>query len=146
MGLLADIITASDIEADAYFQTQSVAALASPDCRLEFKGLTGLEFGSLWSIIENEEWEVSKHMLKEVRFGEGGESWLMEFPVELVKILAALDNDVLSDLATAWSKTEELEYSTAEDLLPIIVGLKALASQAAQNRKKCSYGVHCENT
>lgn len=62
MGLLCDLFVNTRDEALAYESTTT----QDRDIRLkrfspfEFKGLTSLEFGTLWAILANEEWDVRR--------------------------------------------------------------------------------------
>ena len=74
MGLLCDLFVNSHEEALAYESTVSLdrnSRIKRFD-PVEFKGLTSLEFGTLWAILESEEWNPEKHMLIDVAFGEEG--------------------------------------------------------------------------
>jgi hypothetical protein len=58
----------------------------------EYKGLTDLEFGTLWALILDEEWQPDVHELEEISVAEDGETWLFRFPGPLVDALAGLES------------------------------------------------------
>jgi hypothetical protein len=131
MGLLCDLFVNSREEALAYESTTPLDRNArvkrfSP---AEFKGLTSLEFGMLWAILANQVWDAGKHTLLDVAFGEGGESWLHQFPNEYVALLSRLDSNAINTAAQVWSKTEELSCS-ADDVRPVVEALVRLSQQS----------------
>src|SRR5262245_37662175 len=92
MGILADIFiatpeAANDYEASLSRERASHIAKYQP---VEYKGLTTLEFGTLWGLIAGEKWDVEKHLLEDISYGEGNESWLCRFPPALVALLAGI--------------------------------------------------------
>lgn len=136
MGLLCDLIVA---DKDAALSYASKASQGAPDRAdgltvREFKGLTSLEFGTLWAILERREWDVDRHMLIDVAFGEGNESWLHEFQGEYVALLAALDADAMQVAAQQWAATEELACD-AEAIVPVVQALTDLSREAIAQRK-----------
>jgi hypothetical protein len=137
MGILADIFVASPDAASDYAASQlrGRAAHIAKYQPAEYKGLTSLEFGTLWALIAGEDWDVKKHMLEEISYGDGNESWLCRFPEPLVVLLAALTDAQVDKYAAAWSKTEEMSGSTASDLRPIIVDLRRMARASTSSGK-----------
>jgi hypothetical protein len=103
----------------------------------EYRGLTPLEFGSLWALIAGEEWSAKKHMLTEVSYGESNESWLFSFPEPFVRLLAGLGDNEVDQHSVEWAKTEELQLSgsTPADVRPIIVDLRRMAKAALTSGK-----------
>jgi hypothetical protein len=136
MGLICDLFVTTQEEALLYESTVSSdrgerLERFSPT---ELRGLTSLEFGLLWAILANEKWDASKHLLTDIAFGEGNESWLHEFPDQYRFLLSRLDSAAIEVAATAWSKCEELG-SKAEDVVPVIESLVQLAKQASMENK-----------
>ena len=101
--------------------------------RVEYKSFTGLEFGTLWAIVEDAEWDVDRHMLATIDTGSE-ETWLEEFPEQLVRALAAIDEKQVTKIANAWGKTEEISSPGAE-LEPIIRDLRRLAKLSRSSGK-----------
>lgn len=136
MGILCDLFVNTRDEALAYESTttQNRNERLKRFSPAEFKGLTSLEFGTLWAILANEEWDVEKHMLIDLAFGEANESWLHEFQDEYVGLLSKLDSNAINSAAEAWSKTEELECS-ADEVRPVIEALSHLSKLAIANNK-----------
>lgn len=138
MGMLADFFTADPAQALRYAnriedpdEGEEIERLLNP---VQYKGITGLEIGTLWAILERKKWDVKKHMPEDIYFGEEGESWLHRFPVELTNLLANLDEAALLSASVDWAKTEEIDCAPA-DLRPLLDDLKFLARQAAANGK-----------
>ena len=137
MGLLCDLFVADKNAALSY---ADMAREGAPDRAeglsvREFKGLTSLEFGTLWAILEKQEWDVDRHMLIDVAFGEGNESWLHQFQDEYVGLLAALDADAMQAAAQEWAQSEELDCD-AEAVLPVVQALVELSREAISQRKE----------
>lgn len=136
--MLSDFFVATPAEALRYANRieeeddgEEIERLLQP---AQYKGITELEIGTLWAILEGREWDVNKHMPEDVCLGEEGESWLHRFPVELANLLAGLDGAVLKRTAVAWAETDELDCDAA-DLKPLLEDLKALARQAGPDGK-----------
>jgi hypothetical protein len=128
MGILCDLFVSTKEDALVYestFESEQHGRFSPA----EFKGFTSLEFGTLWAILTNEEWDVHKHRLLDVDFGSDHESWLCEFPEEYVQVLSRTDSDAIKRAAQAWSETEELSCS-AEDVRPVIDTLVQLSRRA----------------
>jgi hypothetical protein len=138
MGILADIFVSTEEDALLYDSLDE-----RPTERYDvvlYKRLTSLEFGRLWAIIDGEEWDVHRHMLRNISHGDEGEQWLEVFPAELVAKLAGLPDDGMEDLSNAWGKTEELQWDGAL-LLPVLIDLRRLANAAqASNRGMYLWG------
>lgn len=132
MGIIADIfVTSPEAAADyAASQLRGRAAHIKRYQPAEYKGLTPLEFSSLWALIASEEWNSKKHMLAEVSYGDGNESWLFSFPDSFVRLLANLSDKQVDQYAVEWARTEELSGSTSADVRPIIVDLRRMAKSA----------------
>ena len=132
MGILADLFVSTPEEAIAYEAAIGTAQIEKRYERAEYKGLTGLEFGTLWAILEGKEWDVDKHMLEEIHFGPDGETWLMKFPAELIGLLISADAAKTEAALNSWAQTEELQMNgvTLEDVRPIFTDLVRLANIA----------------
>jgi len=136
MGLLCDLFVTTREEALAYEATvtRSSGVRMEQYSPVEFKGLTGLEFGTLWAILAREEWDVDKHMLIDVAFGDGNETWLHQFQEEYVDLLSRLDEGAIDLASQAWSKTDELSCS-ANDIRPVVEALAKLSGEAISTEK-----------
>jgi hypothetical protein len=131
MGLLCDLFVNTREEALAY----DAATAADRDATMarfspaQFGGLTSLEFGTLWAILQNEAWDARKHMLLDIAFGEDNESWLHQFQDNYVSTLSKLDATAIDAAADGWSRTEEIA-SSADDVRPVIEALVRLSKEA----------------
>lgn len=136
MGILADIFVATEDEALAYESSIDSDDIEKYE-RVEFKGLTGLEFGTLWAILENEEWDVDVHMLEDVSYGEDGETWLMMFPDELISLLCSVENNNFESVLDQWAITEELQMSGWEpaEVGTVLEDLIRLAKTAQSSKR-----------
>lgn len=138
MGILADFFVADSAEGLRYAnrfsdsdEGEEIEELLQPH---RYKGITSLELGTLWAILEGEDWDVKKHMLDFVQTGENDESWLNRFPEELTQLLMMASDDQLQGVAISWAKTEELNCEP-EDLKPILLSLHKLSKESvATNR------------
>ena len=63
MAILADIFVSSPTDAPNYESLQSTGQLGRALEVVQFKGLTNLEFGILWAIIEGKEFDFGRHAL-----------------------------------------------------------------------------------
>ena len=134
MGVIADFFIAGPAEAIRYVnridepdEGEEIALLLNP---VHFNGITDLEIGTLWAILERREWDIEKHMPEDIYVEEDGESWLHRFPDELTILLANSNADGLESASEQWAKTEEIDCN-AEDLRPLLNDLQSLARQAA---------------
>src|SRR6266536_3111202 len=132
MGIIADLFVASPEAAADYAASQlrGRPAHLKKYQPAEYKGLTPLEFSSLWALIATEEWNSKKHMLAKVSYGDGNESWLFSFPDPFVRLLANLDDKQIDHYSVEWAKTEELSGSAPAGLRPIIVDLRRISRLA----------------
>jgi hypothetical protein len=138
LGIFSDFFIADPDEALRYANRiddadggEEIERLLNP---FQYKGITALEIGTLWAILEGKAWEVKKHMPVDVYFGEEGESWLYSFPDALTKLLASADEDALASASVQWAKTEEIDCAPAE-LMPLLNDLRSLARHAVSNGK-----------
>lgn len=133
MGILADLLVSAPDDAHLYEQrlrTRDFPPGAYE--RAEFKGLTGLEFGTLWAVVTGQEWDLDKHSLEELT--NSGETWLLKFPDTWVKGLAALTAPQIAKVAAEWAATEELQWEPME-AEEVVVELVRLAGQATKQGK-----------
>lgn len=135
MGILADLFVADPKDAITYEALQLKGAI-TPDKfdRAEFKGLTDLEFGTLWAILQNEEWNVKSHCLETISLEGQGETWLFRFPEPFLSRLSSLDSSEIGRAAKAWAATEELQCEPS-DIEPVIRELARLAKAATRDGK-----------
>lgn len=66
MGLMTELFVAEGKDAKGYDPVSS-----SGTERVQLGGLTTLEFETLWAILEGEEWNPEKHVLREIVAGDG---------------------------------------------------------------------------
>jgi len=139
MGIIADIFVATPEAAADYeaSQLRGRAAHIKKYQPAEYKGLTPIEFGTLWALISGEKWSLKKHMLTEVSYGNGQESWLLSFPDPFVRLLANLNDKQVDQYAGEWAKTEAFQIAglTRTDIRPIIVDLRRMAKSAMTTGK-----------
>ena len=131
MGILADFFVATPEDAREYAMPDGLAAPALR-ARLEpaeYKQFTSLEIGTLWAILAQEEWNVSRHNLVDDSLEGKEESWLFRFPQPLVELLATATDSDLASANARWAATEELSCSPT-DLLPITQDLQRLAKKS----------------
>jgi hypothetical protein len=138
VGMLADFFVATPAEALRYANRmeepddgESIRRLLEP---LEYKGVTGLELGTLWAILDGVEWDVDKHMPEETFLGSDGESWLNRFPSDLTSLLAEASPDQLNKACDTWASTEEISCDPVA-LLPVLGELQGLAKRAVREDK-----------
>jgi hypothetical protein len=138
VGILADIFICDPADAPEYEKRLRAGGMATDSRyqRVEYNGVTGLEFGTLWALLENRFWDVQRHMLDDLAYGKSDETWLNQFPEGFVSLLAAMDDEALKQIAARWSKTDELHGTNPSDLLPILVDLKRLALAAKATKRQ----------
>ncbi len=135
MGILTDLFVAEPRDAPSYKALQSSGKLAAAQFeRVEFKGLTDLNFTILWALLEGRDWDVDTHALESVAMGKDGETWLFRFPAPLVAKLAALDKPGIARAAALWAQTEELMCEPAE-IEPVVIELVRLARLSSSSTK-----------
>jgi hypothetical protein len=91
-----------------------------------------LEFGTLWAIINDEEFDFDKHALESLAPEEN--IWLFRFPPVFVQMLAALTPAAVKEVSAAWADTEELQWDPpeAEEVVVELVRLAKLASSPSK--------------
>lgn len=125
MSILADIYLAHDADAAQYDRAPEQFAE-----RGQYRGFTPLEFSLLWAALQGLEWD--EEMLDGfacVYEDEGGQRLVHRFPAEMVADLAVLADDAILEVATVWTKEEELSCTPAE-IVPVIRDLVRLARRA----------------
>jgi hypothetical protein len=127
MAILTDIFVASVSDAPKY---ESLEAAGPPGSLFEvtqFNGLTNLEFGTLWAIMNGENFDFDKHALESL--APEGETWLFRFPAAYVQKLAALSPAQAKKTAATWAATDELQWepAEAEEVLSELIRLAKLA-------------------
>jgi len=139
MGIIADIFVATPEAAADYeaSQLRGRSAHIEKYQPAEYKGLTPIELSKLWALIASEKWNIEKHMLTEVSFGDGHESWLLSFPDPFVRLLANLNDKQVDQYAVEWAKIEAFQIadSTSTDIRPIVVDLRRMAKLAMTTGK-----------
>lgn len=70
MGILSDLFVAEPPDAPSYESLQLSGKLpAGRFERVQFQGLTDLNFSILWAFLESQEWDVKTHVLEEITMG-----------------------------------------------------------------------------
>jgi hypothetical protein len=128
MAILTDIFVSSPNEAAKYDGINHGAVIEL----VQFKGLTNLEFGTLWAIIEGKEFDFDQHALESLTPAE--ETWLLRFPISFVQELVALTPPRIREIAESWANTDELQWesSEAEEVVVELVRLAKFASATSQ--------------
>jgi len=126
MSILTEIFVSSPADAQRYESLQPKRS-GGPFELVQFKGLTNLEFGTLWAIITGEEFDFDQHALESI--APPKETWLLRFPTSFVQELAALTTARIEEVAAAWADTEELQWdpSEAQEVIVELVRLAKLA-------------------
>lgn len=136
MGLLADFFVASTDDALTYEDSLADRTVIEQQYSpAAYRNLTGVEVGVLWALLTGEEWDVEKHQLATVQMGDGGETWLLQFPEGLIELLASMDEVALGSAAAVWAKTEELAY-WEESAVHALLGDLCRLSRAAKSSGK----------
>lgn len=130
MGVLTDIFIATDEEATEYQSSTKDLAVFKP---LQLKGLSDIEFGILWALLENQEWNVERHLLEEISFDD--DCSLFQFQTELLTLLSNISD--FDPIAKQWAATEELKEShwRYEATLQLLNDLNRLAKQTLGSDK-----------
>lgn len=131
MSIRADLFVATRQDAPQY-EASLRRGEKPPFSEVHVSGhLTGLEFGTLWAILERQPWDLERHMLMDLSPEEGGDTWLNEFPGQFTELLAALDDKSAEEALVSWAATEELQCNPG-DLRPGLAALRTLARSALQ--------------
>jgi hypothetical protein len=127
MSILADLFVANPSDALKYDgQRGPLFEIA------EYKGLTNLEFETLWAIIQSIEYDPETHSLTSLI--PESETWLFSFPEPYLFQLANLTPDQMKKAAKAWARTEEVmcEPSEALEMIRFTVRLAKLATSQSK--------------
>jgi hypothetical protein len=137
MGILADLFVATPEAALDYHSSVDKVALHQKYEIVELRGLTGTELGVLWSILDGKEWNIETHSLKEIQFGENGETWLFLFPNSFVELLRSIDSSRMQTVLLQWVSSEEIALSGAstEDVRTILESLIKVAERSHASNK-----------
>jgi len=142
MGIPADVFVATEADALEYHEKNLTGEDLPTDryLRVEYKGLTSLEFGMLWAILDDVSWDVDVHMLDDLAGGgaadddDADESWLCRFPCPFVELLAALPDSDLDGVSSAWADCEEMAWDV-DDIRPALVEFRRLAKSALDTER-----------
>lgn len=136
MGILSDFLVAGDEDArryarryDAGVAPETRKALAARLPLAEYKGLTDIELGALWSALEGVPWDADRHAFEQVETSDSTEDWLLRFPGVLVDLLVALSPEAEAPVLAEWAANEELDCDPAA-LKPVLDDLRRLAGLA----------------
>jgi hypothetical protein len=131
MAILTDIFVSAPADAQRYESLEPKRS-GGPFELVQFNGLTNLEFGTLWAIINGEDFDFDKHTLESLTPQE--ETWLFRFPTPFVEKLAALTPARIAEASAAWGNTEELQWdpSEAQEVIVELVRLAKLASSPSK--------------
>lgn len=138
MGILADFFVATPEDALRYSnriseadEGESLDALLQP---ASYNGVTNLELGTLWAILERAPFDDARHVPEDDLADDDGESWLFRFPDELTALIAAASPEELKRAGEEWARSDELDCEP--DLLsPLLADLQRLSKLARSNGK-----------
>ena len=132
MGILADIFIATAEQANEY-ELQVRSSGGNRFRPLQLKGITDIEFGILWALLEQQEWNVERHLLDEISFDE--DTSLFEFQSDFLHLLKNIPD--FDDIAKRWAATEELKESnwSLDATLELVKNLNDLSKQAIDDAK-----------
>ena len=135
MGILADVFVSTPQDAEHYEELTADGDDPPSDRfdRVQYKRFTPLEFGTLWAVLEDCDWDPSRHMLEHIS-ESNAETWLEHFPPLLVEKLAGLTDAQLNKTARSWGKTEEIQCDGSE-LVPVLHDLRRLARSAIEKKR-----------
>jgi hypothetical protein len=95
-----------------------------------------LEWAQLLAILRGQEYSVDLISEFKLITPEDAETWTMSVPQDMVTKLASIQNTQLTEIAAllATATSEELAWS-ANDFMPVITELAALARRAIETKK-----------
>ncbi|MEZ0472976.1 hypothetical protein [Luteimonas salinilitoris] len=96
----------------------------------EFGGITDLDISNLFSLATGEEFDFDKHELLPLNDEQGQN--LFELPDRFINVLSARSSSDAHELATQWSRTEELNCDPG-GLVPIVEHLLKLSKAVGSN-------------
>jgi len=125
MGLLCDLFVSTPEEALNY--ADSIGTLSAAPDPSGRKGMTSLEFGLLWAILEGRPFDPERHHLAPVM--AEGDPWLYRFPDDFAALLLPLRGDQINRVAAAWAGSKELRWSPSgtADVIEDLVRLAGFA-------------------
>jgi hypothetical protein len=132
VGILADVFVSSEKDALEYESLLGWDLPIDRYVRIERTGFTGLEFEILWAVLEETEWDVDRHTL--ISLQHVGDTWLEQFPIELVVLLSEVGPDRHFDVASAWGASDELQRY-GRDLEHTVEMLQYLAFNALSTER-----------
>jgi hypothetical protein len=132
MGILCDFFIADGTTVPNYDVGQEFDDLDKCEC----KGLTSLECAQLLAILRGQEYNVDLNSELKLVTPEDAETWTMSVPQDMVTRLAAIQNTQITEIAAllATATSEEIAWS-ANDFIPVITALVALARRAIETKK-----------
>ncbi len=132
MGILCDFFIADGTMVPNYDVGQEFDDADKYEC----KGLTSLECAQLLAILRGQEYSVDLNSEFKLVTPEDAETWTMSVPQDMVTRLASIENTQVAEIAAllATATSEELSWS-ANDFMPIITELAALARRAIETQK-----------
>ncbi len=133
MSILTDVFVADSMQAGSYEGSSGDSFE-----RVQLKGLTDIEFGSLWALINGEEWDFEKHKFENLHQHE--ESWLFRFPPPFVTSLAEISEPKARSAAADWAASEELQWPVADAHLVIAELVRLARASQAQSKQLFFWG------
>lgn len=132
MAVLSDIFVSLPPVAGQYDPVKNSKGKGQLFEVVQYKGLTNLEIGTLWAIMDSEEFDFDKHALESIKPQES--TWLFRLPDPLVQRLAGLSSESIAAIAPVWADTEELQWAPSE-AEEVIVDMVRLAKSARSQSK-----------
>jgi hypothetical protein len=132
MGILCDFFIADEATVPNYDVGQEFDDADKCEC----KGLTALECAQLLAILRGQEYSVDLDSEFQLITPADADNWTMSVPQDMVDRLASLQNTQVAEIAAllATATSEELAWS-ANDFIPLITELAALARRAIETKK-----------
>ena len=133
MGLLAEFFIATSEQAVAYGAGQRQPGMMAAEDVAAYGDLIEIHIAQLWAILAQRAFVYGRPPLNAFDDGEG-ETWLVGFPDQLVQLLAALDDNRLTEVQQLWAQSEDMSCEAGQ-LGPVLVDLRRLAQQALAQDK-----------
>jgi hypothetical protein len=132
MGILCDFFIADGATVPNYDVGQEFDDADKCEC----KGLTVLEWAQFIAILRGQEYSVDLDSEFQLITPADADNWTMSVPQDMVDRLASLQNNQVAGIAAllATATSEELAWS-ANDFIPLITELAALARRAIATKK-----------
>lgn len=132
MSVLAHLYVSTPDKALEYDESQE----APENERAELKGLTYIEFSTLWAIIEGKDWEEDHMDSFEILLEKDhGERMIFRCPDAFVTLAAGMDDAAVTEAAEEWAETDELEDWEPEDLTEVIEELRRVANVSKTSKR-----------